>query len=144
MTDGDLDTARGQIIRFSGERSGVSGTSSTPPSAGENAPRTVAGRPAVVSFDRRELQTILNVYGRRVASGEGRDYAIDFTPTRAVFSIFRRTSEVPLFRIEKDPKLRDKQGAYSVVASGGLILKRGHDLERVVEVLEKRSKFVVV
>lgn len=99
---------------------------------------------AVVSFDRHELRTILNVYGRKVAEGAWRDYAIDFTPQRAVFSIFRRTSEVPLFRIEKDPKLARKQGAYCVVASGGLILKRGHDLARVVEVLDKKVKLVLV
>ncbi len=99
---------------------------------------------ALVTFDRRELQTILNVYGRKVAAGEWRDYAIDFTPNRAVFSIFRRTSEVPLFRVEKDPKLAGKQGAYSVVASGGLIMRRGPDLARVVGVLERKNGFSVV
>jgi hypothetical protein len=99
---------------------------------------------AVVSFDRHELRTILNVYARKVAAGEWRDYAIDFTPNRAVFSVFRRTSEVPMFRIEKDPKLARRQGAYSVVAAGGAILKRGHDLQRVVEVFEKKVRLVVV
>lgn len=90
-----------------------------------------------VSFDRRELQAILNLYGRKVAEGEWRDYAIDFTPDKAVFSIYRRTSEVPLYRIEKDPKLARKQGAYAVMASTGLILKRGPELERVLRVLDK-------
>ncbi len=93
--------------------------------------------PKQVSFDRMELQAILNLYGRKVASGEWRDYAIDFMPDKAVFSIFRRTSEVPLYRIEKDPKLAKKQGAYSVVVSTGLILKRGHELDRVLRVLDK-------
>ena len=95
-----------------------------------------------VSFDRVELQTILNLYGRKVAEGEWRDYAIDFLADKAVFSIYRRTSEVPLYRIEKDPKLAKKQGAYSVVVSTGLILKRGHELGRVLNVLDKPLKVV--
>lgn len=93
--------------------------------------------PKQVAFDRAELKTILNLYGRMVASGEWRDYAIDFTPDKAVFSIYRRTSEMPLYRIEKDPKLAKKQGAYSVIVSTGLILKRGHELDRVLRVLDK-------
>jgi hypothetical protein len=96
----------------------------------------------VVSFDRRELREILNLYGRKVAEGEWRDYAIDFSPGKAVFSIFRRTSEVPLYRIEKDPKLARKQGAFSVVAASGLILKRGSELKRVIDVLDRRLKLV--
>jgi hypothetical protein len=98
--------------------------------------------PLVVSFDRRELREILNLYGRKVSEGEWRDYAIDFLPTKAVFSIFRRASEVPLYRIEKDPKLARKQGAYSVVAATGLIMKRGSELNRVIEVLDRRLKLV--
>jgi hypothetical protein len=98
--------------------------------------------PAVVSFNRRELQEILGVYGRKVAAGEWRDYALDFTPAKAVFSIYRRTSEVPLYRVEKDPKLAQKQGAYSVVAATGLVMKRGSDLQRVLAVLEKPVKLV--
>jgi len=93
--------------------------------------------PKQVAFDRAELQTILNLYGRMVAAGEWRDYAIDFTPDKAVFSIYRRTSEMPLYRIEKDPKLSKRQGAYSVIVSTGLILKRGHELARVLRVLDK-------
>ena len=93
--------------------------------------------PNRVSFDRSELKAILNLYGRKVAAGEWRDYAIDFMPDKAVFSIFRRTSEMPLYRIEKDPKLAKRQGAYSVVVSTGLILKRGHELDRVLRVLDK-------
>lgn len=97
---------------------------------------------APVSFDRHELRTILNLYGRKVAEGEWRDYAIDFTPALAVFSVYRRTSECALYRIEKNPKLARKQGAYSVVASSGLVLRRGHDLARVVAVLDRQLKLV--
>jgi hypothetical protein len=98
--------------------------------------------PANVAFDRRELQIILNMYGRKVAEGEWRDYAIDFGPLTAVFSIFRRTSEMALYRVVKDPKLARRQGMYSVVTATGLILRRGQDLERVMAVLEKKLKLV--
>src|SRR5215213_3378897 len=93
--------------------------------------------PNQVSFDRHELRAILDLYGRKVAEGEWRDYAIDFTRDRAVFSIYRRTSEVPLYRVEKDPKLARRQGAYSVLTQTGLILKRGPELDRVLKVLDK-------
>ena len=95
-----------------------------------------------VCFDRRELNTILNVYGRKVAAGEWRDYALDMEKDRAVFSIFRRTSEMPIYRIEKNPKLARKQGAYAVIAASGHILKRGTDLKRVLGVFEKRLTLV--
>jgi hypothetical protein len=85
---------------------------------------------------------ILAIYGRKVAAGEWRDYAIDLGRDKAVFSVFRRASEVPLFRIEKSPKLARKQGAYSVLAPAGLILKRGPDLARVLSVLESRPRLV--
>ena len=98
--------------------------------------------PAVVSFERRELLSILDLYGRKVAAGEWRDYAIDFSRDKAVFSIFRRAAEQPLYRIEKTPRLARRQGAYAVVAAGGMILKRGHDLARVLAVLDKRLKLV--
>jgi len=98
--------------------------------------------PNQVSFDRHELRAILDLYGRKVAEGEWRDYAVDFTRDRAVFSIFRRSSEVPLYRVEKDPRLARRQGAYSVVAGTGLILKRGHDLRHVLRVLDKPLKVV--
>ena len=93
-------------------------------------------RAAIVSFDRRELSAILRVYGQMVASGEWRDYAIDMLKDRAVFSVFRRTSEMPLYRIVKDPKLARRQGAYAVIAASGLVMKRGNDLARVIGVLE--------
>ncbi len=94
------------------------------------------------SFDRHELNAILSLYGRKVAQGEWRDYAIDFLRDRAVFSVFRRASEMPVYRIEKSEKLARKQGAYSVVSATGLILKRGHDLSRVLAVLEDRLQVV--
>jgi hypothetical protein len=98
--------------------------------------------PAGTSFTRLELNQILNLYGRKVADGEWRDYAIDFGREKAVFSVFRRASEVPLYRIEKNPRLAARQGAYSVVASTGQILKRGHDLARVLGMLEQKMRLV--
>ena len=95
-----------------------------------------------ISFNRQELTQILNVYGRKVASGEWRDYAIDTLRERAVFSVFRRSSEVPLYRIEKTPRLARRQGAYSVIAATGLILRRGHDLGRVLRALDRGLRLV--
>jgi len=96
-----------------------------------------------VMFDRRELSTILSVYGRKVAEGEWRDYAIGAGRETATFAVFRRSAEMPLYRIEKRPKLRHRQGPYSVVAATGHILKRGHDLAQVLRVLEpKRPQLV--
>jgi hypothetical protein len=95
-----------------------------------------------VTFERRELDRILNLYGRKVAAGEWRDYAIDFLKDRAVFSVFRRASEMPLYRIEKNPKLARKQGAYSVIAPGGMVMRRGHELDRVLRVLDKSLSVV--
>ena len=106
------------------------------------AVRPSAPQEAVVSFDRLELREILDLYGRKVAGGEWRDYAIDFSPQKAVFSIYRRAAEYALYRIEKHPKLARKQGLYSVVTATGLILKRGHDLSRVIAVLDKKLKLV--
>jgi hypothetical protein len=88
-----------------------------------------------IAFDKRELMMILTVYGRQVARGEWRDYAIDHGRDKAVFSIFRRTTERPLYRIEKNPSLARRQGVYAVIAEGGLILRRGHDLAQVLRVL---------
>ena len=97
-----------------------------------------------VTFDRRELDRILGLYGRMVAAGEWRDYAIDFLKDRAVFSVFRRSSEVPIYRIEKNPRLARRQGAYSVVSATGLIVRRGHELDRVLRVLDKGPSLVAV
>lgn len=91
-----------------------------------------------VAFDRRELSVILTVYGQMVAAGEWRDYGISCLREVAVFSVFRRTAEHPLYRIEKRPKLRHKQGLYAVVGMDGQILKRGHDLRTVLRVLERK------
>ncbi len=90
-----------------------------------------------VTFNRYELDRILNLYGRKVAAGEWRDYAIDFLKDRAVFSVFRRASEMPLYRIEKNPKLSRRPGAYSVVSATGLIVRRGHELDRVLRAIDK-------
>ena len=95
-----------------------------------------------VTFERRELRRILGLYGRKVAAGEWRDYAIDFLKDRAVFSVFRRSSEVPIYRIEKNPRLARRQGIYSIISATGLILKRGHELDRVLGVLDKSVRLV--
>uniref|UniRef100_Q07UW7 DUF2794 domain-containing protein n=1 Tax=Rhodopseudomonas palustris (strain BisA53) TaxID=316055 RepID=Q07UW7_RHOP5 len=108
----------------------------------ERAPATLPAAAASVMFNRGELGRILNLYGRMVAAGEWRDYAIDALKDRAVFSVFRRSSEVPLYRIEKDPRLARKQGAYSVISATGLILRRGHDLDRVLLVIDRKLALV--
>ncbi|THF57126.1 DUF2794 domain-containing protein [Ollibium composti] len=95
-----------------------------------------------VAFDRRELDMILRLYGRMVAANEWRDYAIDHLAYRAVFSVFRRAHDVPLYQIVKDPRLARRQGAFSVVAAGGRILKRGHELARVLNVLDNKLTLV--
>ncbi len=91
-----------------------------------------------VAFHRSELNLILGLYGRMVAAGEWRDYGISCLKDCAVFSVFRRTAEHPLYRIEKHPKLRLKQGQYCVVGMDGRILKRGHDLRSVLRVLDRK------
>lgn len=96
--------------------------------------------PLPITFHRRELDAILWIYGRMVGEGEWRDYAIDHLKGRAVFSVFKRSGEYPLYRIEKNPKLAAKQGAFSVVATDGRILKRGHDLHQVLKVFDKALK----
>jgi hypothetical protein len=103
---------------------------------------TAVPPPNRVTFNRLELTRILNLYGRMVADGEWRDYAIDFMKDRAVFSVFRRASEVPLYRIDKDPRLARKQGMYSVISATGLILRRGHELERVLLVIDRKLAVV--
>ena len=97
---------------------------------------------SIVTFRMQELNQILRRYGRGVAEGEWRDYALDFLPDRAVFSIFRRSSETPLYQIVKDPALENRQGAYRV-SSNGRVLRRGHDLPRVLCVLDTRVKLVI-
>ena len=94
--------------------------------------------PDQVAFHRTELGVILSLYGRMVAAGEWRDYGISSLREVAVFSVFRRTAEHPLYRIEKRPRLRGKQGQYAVIGMDGQILKRGADLRQVLRVLERK------
>ena len=119
---------------------------SQPPGGGSPARSAPAPQThfSQVTFSRRELNRILDLYGRKVAAGEWRDYAIDFLKDRAVFSVFRRASEVPIYRIEKNPKLSRRQGAFSVISATGLIVRRGHELERVLRALDKSALALVV
>ena len=98
---------------------------------------------ARVIFDRRELSRIFGLYGRMVAEGEWRDYAIDFLKDRAVFSVFRHSCEVPIYRIEKNPPLSRRQGVYSVISATGLIVRRGHELDRVLRAIDRSLSLVV-
>jgi hypothetical protein len=91
-----------------------------------------------VTFDRTELGLILGLYGQMVAAGEWRDYGMSFLRDRAVFSVFRRATENPLYRIEKTPKLRQRQGPYAVFGMDGQVLKRGHELVTVLRVLQRK------
>jgi hypothetical protein len=105
-------------------------------------PQAPAGLLPYTSFSRHELNAIFSIYGAKVAEGEWRDYSIDFLKDQAIFSVFRRSAERPLYRIEKNPKLTKRQGTYSVVATTGLILKRGHDLAKVLRVLDRKLRVV--
>lgn len=110
------------------------------------AATTVSGKraPQMVTFHRTELAQILRVYGRMVAAGEWRDYAIDHGRDQAVFSIYRRMGEVPMYRVTKTPRLARRQGAYAVVSAAGLVLKRGHDLEAMLRTFERKRHLSVV
>jgi hypothetical protein len=103
-----------------------------------NAPTPFPTQTDQVAFDRVELNQILSLYGRMVSAGEWRDYALSFLRDVAVFSVFRRSAEHPLYRIEKRPRLRNRQGMYAVIGMDGQILKRGHDLRTVLGVLERK------
>ena len=117
---------------------GPGDTEPSKPRGGESAGGFSPAAPVnQVTFSRPELDRILNLYGRMVAAGEWRDYAIDFLKDRAVFSVFRRAAEMPIYRIEKNPKLARRQGAYSVISATGLIVRRGHELERVLRAIDK-------
>ncbi|WP_374990931.1 DUF2794 domain-containing protein [Hyphomicrobium sp. LHD-15] len=117
-------------IRFRPRETGVRLRSQGPASSSSAAASRNSA--PVVAFNRSELDAILAVYARKVAAGEWRDYALEMGREKAVFAIFQRTSEYPLFRVEKCPRLARRQGAYSVVLRSGAILKRGHDLARVL------------
>lgn len=94
-------------------------------------------------FERRELDRLLRLYGQMVAAGHWRDYAIDGLSDAAVFSVYRRASESPLYRIEKRPALARRQGAWAVIGQGGVILRRGHELDHVLRVFD-RARFAVI
>ncbi len=98
----------------------------------------------IIAFQKPELNTILNIYGHHVAAGDWRDYAIGYGKQKATFSIFRHTSECPIYCIIKDPKLSKKQGMYSVIDQTGRILKRGHDLAQVLKVFAKKPRLSIV
>ncbi|HEY7900782.1 MAG TPA: DUF2794 domain-containing protein [Caulobacteraceae bacterium] len=104
---------------------------------------SLAAPSPAVCFDRRELDSLMRLYGRMVGAGHWRDYAIDTLRDAAVFSVFRRASETPIYRIEKRPAQGGRQGAWSVTAPGGLVLRRGHDLAQVLRVFD-RARFAVV
>jgi hypothetical protein len=106
------------------------------------APARPGQIPSIVAFDRKELALILNLYGRKVAEGEWRDYAMDFLRDRALFSIYRRNSERPLYVVEKNPRLSKKQGMYAVTGMDGRTLNRGHDLDAVLRVLARKLVLV--
>ena len=106
-------------------------------------PTARRAEPPSVSFDRQELRQIMDLYGRMVTLGEWRDYAIDFLRDKAIFSVFRRSSEVPLFRIVKDPSLARRQGQYAVISQTGVIVKRGHDLARALKAIDKPLALVL-
>ncbi|MDD9908363.1 MAG: DUF2794 domain-containing protein [Ahrensia sp.] len=99
-------------------------------------------KPSQVSFDRHELSAILRIYGFKVAAGEWRDYTIDQLKDQAIFSVYRKAHETPLFRIEKHPRLARKQGAYCIIGNTGTVVKRGHDLATLLRFFEKQLKIV--
>jgi hypothetical protein len=134
----------GRVVFGREETPVLSECEDTEPSGGRAnlIPLAARDRRSEITFNRRELNEILRVYGRKVADGEWRDYAIDQLRERAVFSIFRRSSEVPLYRIVKQPKAARRPGDYSVVAAGGWVVERGPDLGRVLRVLERRLTVV--
>jgi hypothetical protein len=113
--------------------------------AGDANPHPFAQvRPSTVFFTRKELNEIFDLYGRKVAAGEWRDYAIDFGRDKAVFCVFRHASEVPLYRIEKTPRFARRHGAYSLIAATGLILRRAQDLRRVLGALEAGVRLAAI
>jgi hypothetical protein len=137
MSSSDPITFRPRLA-FSSQLASAPSASASPPQVSQ----AQTSQPSQTRFDRHELNTILNLYGKKVAAGEWRDYAIDFNRDTAVFSVFRHSSQCPLYRIEKNPKLARRQGVYSVITPTGLILKRGPDLARVLAVLDKNVRMV--
>jgi hypothetical protein len=112
------------------------------PSPPADHPAKAQKPPEIVAFDRKELSLLLNVYGRKVSAGEWRDYALDMLKDRAYFSIFRRTSERPQYVVEKNPKLRSRQGQFIVTNAEGKVLRRGHELGQVLRVFDSGLSLV--
>ena len=119
---GDNDDSSAMLVRLSDVRQGR--------------------QPTIVGFARRELEQILHLYGMMVAANEWRDYAIDHLSDRAVFSVYRRASETPLFQIVKTPALARRQGAWAIIGANGAVLNRGHELPRVLTVFDKKLRLV--
>lgn len=138
LSDGSDSSSKADLISLAARKPLVSAGISNSYVSSTGNPVT----PSQVSFDRRELSAILRIYGFKVADGEWRDYAIDHLKDRAVFSVYRRASEMPLYRIEKNPKLARRQGAYSIIDANGTNLKRGHDLNQVLKLFERQLKLV--
>jgi Protein of unknown function (DUF2794) len=109
---------------------------------GGEAPTARLAPASRVTFDRRELDRIFGLYGRKVAAGEWCDYAIDFLKDRAVFSVFRHACAFPIYRIEKSPRPERRQGAYSVISATGLIVRRGHELDGVLRAIDRSLSVV--
>lgn len=141
----DTHSKNENVIPLEVKQSTASKKVSTPLSRSvSSSAQAAAAQPQIISFHRTELNEILNIYGFKVASGEWRDYAIDMLKDKAIFSIYRKSREIPLHCIEKNPKLSRKQGMYSVTGADGRVLKRGHDLTSVLKVLEKKPKLEVI
>ncbi len=138
LTNGSRGSRRENVILLAEKRPlASSGTSNTIVSSTGNPVK-----PSQISFNRQELSAILRIYGFKVADGEWRDYAIDHLADYAVFSVFRRASEQPLYRIIKNPRLARKQGSYYVLGQNGAVLRRGHELVQVLKVFEKQLKLI--
>jgi hypothetical protein len=112
------------------------------PSPPADSPARARKFPEIVAFNRQELSLLLDVYGRKVSAGEWRDYALDMLADGAYFSIFRRSSERPQFVIEKNPRLRNRQGQFTVTSAEGKVLRRGHELEQVLRVFDTGLRLV--
>lgn len=103
-----------------------------------NAYKSPSNSKSVVVFEKKELNIILSVYGRMVSCGQWKDYSISMLEDVSIFSCYKHASEYPIYKIEKRPKLRSKQGMYSVISIEGRILKRGHDLFSVLSIFESK------
>ena len=129
---------RGQPIQLAARRPlATSGTTNVIVASTGNP-----SKPSQISFDRRELDAILRIYGFQVAAGAWRDYSIDHLKDRALFCVYRKAHEAPLFTIEKMPARARRQGAYAVIDARGTTVKRGHEIAQVLKVFEKSLRLV--